>query len=186
MAQVSPPTVESRLKRMMDTGLIKRIAPILDHEKVRGGLTALITLKGPQAKLTEAAKQLMELEEVRGIYLSVGEAGMIIRVHVDDAEALQEFLSTHIGGTEGVTVAASNVITRIMKEEQPMVLKAGFTLRLRCDYCGGEVTGPALTLKVAGRERYLCCKGCLASYKEKYGKKIRTLQRAAGGHHHTV
>ena len=42
--EVSAPTVESRVKRLFRTGIIKKIAPILDIEKIIGGVSALVLL----------------------------------------------------------------------------------------------------------------------------------------------
>lgn len=47
-ALVSTPTVESRIRKVMDAGFIKRIIPVLDADKIERGLVSNVTLKVSQ------------------------------------------------------------------------------------------------------------------------------------------
>jgi|SRR5690349_5251785 transposase-like protein len=53
----------------------------------------------------------------------------------------------------------------------------GLKVRLKCDFCSGPVHGKPKVLRFAGFERFFCCMQCRASYKEKYGSRIRMLQK---------
>ena len=48
VVQVSTPTVESRLKRLFDMGVIKKISPVLDPDKIEHGIYVLINLRALQ------------------------------------------------------------------------------------------------------------------------------------------
>ncbi len=172
---VSTPTVKSRLKRMFNTGLIKKIAPIIDTEKLETGISALLLLKVQPSNIDKASAYLAKRDEVRTIFTTTGESNLTVRVVVNDPKALDDFLKTVIGAFEGVTLVASDVITRIVKEEPGVILKAGVTVKLNCDYCKGKIEGDPVTLRLDDSERYFCCKTCLSSYKEKYGSKIQSL-----------
>ena len=172
-ASVSTPTVESRVKRMMNMGIIKKIAPMLDPNKIKIGIVAIVTLRVETSKLDNVAAKLAEIEEVRNICQTTGESNLTIRIVVDSVDALNDFLSTKIAGLEGATVISSNIVTKTIKEEQEATIRPSMGLRLICDFCGSEIKGEPLILRINDQERYFCCKGCLEQYKEKYGAKMR-------------
>jgi DNA-binding Lrp family transcriptional regulator len=172
-ASVSTPTVESRVKRMMNMGIIKRIAPLLDPNKIELGIIAIVTLRVETPKLDNVATKLAELEDVRNICMTTGENNLTIRIVVENVDALNDFLSTKIAGLEGVTVVSSNIVTKTIKEEQEVVIRPRMGLRLICDFCGAEIKGEPQILRIDDQERYFCCKTCLEQYKEKYGARMR-------------
>ena len=90
MASVSTPTVESRLRRMIGTGLIRKIAPIIDPNKIEQGITSLISLHVDSSKIDSIANELSGLEEVRNVYPMIGESNLVIRVVAQGIPALQE------------------------------------------------------------------------------------------------
>ena len=165
---VTTPTVESRVKRMTDSGVIKKIAPILDIDKVEKGVAALLMLKVDLPKVNQILEKLAPLDEVRSVFLSTGEANMIVRVATSSNEAFQDFLNEKVG-TLGVDVVSSEVITRTVKDEQGVALYGEMAVALVCDFCGGEISGKPFTFNVGEGKRFFCCKTCLSSYKEKYG-----------------
>ena len=167
---VTTPTVESRVKKMTGSGVIKKIAPILDIDKVEKGVAALLMLKVELAKVNSVLERLAPLDEVRSVFLSTGEANVIVRVAASSNEAFQDFLNQRVASLD-VDVVSSEVITKTVKDEQGVALYGDMAVALVCDYCGGEVSGRPFTLNVGDSKRYFCCKTCLASYKEKYTKR---------------
>jgi len=71
-ALVSTPTVESCMRRMFDSGLIKKIIPLLDTDKIEQGVVSNVMLKVDFSKLEETLNVLDKIEEVRSIYLTAG------------------------------------------------------------------------------------------------------------------
>lgn len=165
---VTTPTVESRVKKMTESGVIKKIAPILDIDKVEKGVAALLMLKVELSKVNSVIEKLAPLDEVRSIFLSTGEANAIVRVAASSNESFQDFLNERVASL-GVDVVSSEVITRTVKDEQGVALYGEMAVALVCDYCGGEISGKPFTLNVEQGKRFFCCKTCLSSYKEKYG-----------------
>jgi DNA-binding Lrp family transcriptional regulator len=180
IVSVSTPTVESRLKRLFDMGVIKKISPVIDPEKIEQGIYVLINLKVDTAKIDDVSQRLAEMEEVRCVFQVTGDSNLTIRVVTDSMKSLQEFLTARISALPNSQLVSSNVITKIIKEEQGVVIRPNLGVRLKCDYCDGKIEGEPVRLKVGEQERYFCCKVCLASYKEKYGAKIEALSKPQG------
>ena len=170
---VTTPTVESMVKKMTESGIIKKIAPILDIDKVEKGVTALLMLKVELTKVDSVLGKLTPLDEVRSIFLSTGEANLIVRVATSSNESFQDFLSGRVASLE-VDVVSTEVITRTVKDEQGVALYGEMAVALVCDYCGGEISGKPFTLNVGEGKRFFCCKTCLSSYKEKYNTNTST------------
>ena len=165
---VTTPTVESRVRRMTESGVIKKIAPILDIDKVERGVSALLMLKAELTKVDTVLERLAPLEEVRSVFLSTGQANVIVRVATSSNEALQNFIKEKLASL-GVDLVSSEVIMRTVKDEQGVALYGEMAVALVCDFCGGEISGKPFTLNVEEGKRFFCCKTCLGSYKEKYG-----------------
>ncbi len=167
---VTTPTVESRVKRMTESGVIKKIAPILDIDKVEKGVAVLLMLKVELTRVDAVLEKLTPLDEVRSIFLSTGVANMVVRVATSSNEAFQDFLNRRVASL-GVDVVSSEVITRTVKDEQGVALYDEIAVALVCDFCGGEISGRPFTLNVGKGKRFFCCKTCLSSYKDKYRTK---------------
>ena len=167
---VTTPTVESRVKKMTESGVIKKIAPILDIDKVEKGVAALLMLKVNLSKVNAVVEKLAPLDEVRSVFLSTGEANVVVRVATSSNEAFQDFLNDKVASL-GVDVVSSEVITRTVKDEQGVALYGEMAVALVCDYCGGEINGKPFTLNVGEGKRFFCCKTCLSDYKQKFGVK---------------
>jgi DNA-binding Lrp family transcriptional regulator len=177
MTGVSTPTVESRIRRMQETGLIKKISPVFDPEKVAEGITALVAFRAEDANLSDTAAQLAEMEEVRSVFLTTGGSNLMVRLVVENAKDLQDFITSKTKEFGTLQTVSSQIVTRTLKDEQGVVVKSGMGIPLTCDYCSGEVTGKPFKMKVGYGERYFCCKTCLAAYKDKYGSRICALSK---------
>src|SRR5713226_2678034 len=69
-AGITTPTVQARVKRMMDEGLIRKISPIFDPSKFQDGLVFHLYLKVNSTEIEQIARKLESRSEVRGIYLT--------------------------------------------------------------------------------------------------------------------
>ena len=169
---VTTPTVESRVRRMTESGVIKKIAPILDIDKVEKGVAVLLMLKVELGKVNSTLVKLTPLVVVRSVFLSTGAANIVVRVASSSNVAFQKFLEEQVAPL-WADVVSSIVITRPLKDEQGVALYGEMAVTLVCDYCGGEISGKPFTLNVGVGKRFFCCKTCLGSYKEKYGRNIK-------------
>jgi len=174
---VSTPTVEVRYKRMVNTGFIRKIAPILDTDKVEIGIPAMLFMRVLSPRALEIAKELSGIEEVRNVFMASGDNNMIARVVVDKPESLEALIRKKISTIEGVKSVSSQLITRIVKDEQNVVVKSGLAVNITCNYCKGEIPKEPKILRFGDYERYFCCSSCLTLYREKYKSRIRALSQ---------
>lgn len=172
---ITTPTVKSRVRRMLDAGIIKKFSPILDVERIEDHTSALISFKVDLGHLEKMALYLSEFDEVRNIFVTSGDSNLIIRLVTPDNKSLQEFLNKHIAGLKGVNVMSSQIIMKTVKDEQGIALSKEIYVSLRCDTCGQDIKGEPLILNVGEGKRFFCCKSCLSMYKEKYKYRIEKL-----------
>ena len=177
MASVSTPTVESRVKRLFDTGLIRRIAAIIDTGKIEHGVYAVVVAKTTIQNLSITAKKLAALDNIRNVYTTSGDNNLLFTVFADSLVSLESFLSEKVASIEGVSVISYDVITAVAKDEPGAAIRPGWGIRVSCDQCGDHVKGDPVFLKVENMERYFCSKTCLAAYKERFGARILKLTK---------
>ena len=174
-AGITTPTVQARVQRMMDEGLIRRISPIFDPSKFQHGLVFQLYLKVNPAKIEEIARELEKRSDVRGIFLTTGENNLALRLVVDSLEELQQF--TKILDTEfGVKQNSTQMVVRIFKDDQAVVVRPGMGVHLKCETCNGPIPAKPFVLRVAGHERFFCCPMCLEKFQERYGPKLKGLK----------
>ncbi len=174
LSGVTTPTAEARIRRMMDSGLIRGISPILDASKFEQGIVCFLYLAVNPSDVEQTAEKLGKRQEVRGIYLTTGEDNLVLRVVVDSLNDLQQF-SEMLDREYGVKLHSSQMVVRAFKDDQAVILKPGMGVRLQCETCSGPITGKPFILKVAGRKRYFCCRMCIAKFREKYEVKLKGL-----------
>jgi len=176
-AGVTTPTVQARVKRLIDEGLVRKISPIFDPSKFQSGLLFHLYLKVNPAEIEEIARKLESRSEVRGIYLTTGENNLTLRVIFDSLEELQRFTET-LDRDFGVKQNSSQMVVRIFKDDQAVVLRPGMGVHLKCETCNGPVPSKPFVLRVGEHERFFCCPMCLEKFREKYETKLRGLELA--------
>ena len=174
-AGITTPTVQTRIKRMMDEGLILGVSPIFNPSKFQLGLVFQLYLRVNPAEIEEIARNLEKRLEVRGIYLTTGENNLTIRINVDSLEELQQFTET-LDREFGVEQNSSQMIVRIFKDDQAVIVRPGMMVHLKCETCNGPIPTKPFILKVAGNQRFFCCPMCLAKFREKYEPKLKELE----------
>jgi DNA-binding Lrp family transcriptional regulator len=175
---LTTPTVSARMARMLKAGMIKRFVPILSPDSVNRGVFALIVLKVDSSSAELLANDLSKLPEVENIYTTTGQ-GMTLKVALDDVSGLQAFLNRNLLGRHGVTVASSQIITSVVKEEPAPLSPTALTMNLRCDYCHEEVTRQRPYTIASGPSRYyFCCKTCRKAYLDKFGSRLAKTKRS--------
>ncbi len=173
---VSAPTVQSRVRRLLDAGVIKKIAPIIDLGKIEEYVLAAVEAKVEASKLSDVTDSLVHLDEVRSVYATSGEYNLMFFLVTDGLRSLQSFLTEKVSNIPGMSSVSYRVVTSIAKDDPTIPLRPGVGIRLTCDECGREISGEPEIMKVGESRRYFCCRTCLAAYKEKYGPRLRKLQ----------
>jgi len=177
---LSTPTVSQRLARMQKSGLIRGFIPVIDPGASHQVL-ALVKLKVPGSSARSVASKLAQMEEVAGVYLTTGDANLTIRVSSEDVRSLQRFLTGKILGSARGEVVSGDIITETIKEQPAPRLTRGAILKLKCDFCGGEVTADRpYNVRVGTTVHYFCCRTCRHSYLEKNRSKILSARLKMG------
>jgi DNA-binding Lrp family transcriptional regulator len=178
-ASLSTPTVSSRFERMKRAGLIQKFVPVFNLDaSENSGVIALVSLSVAAAMVSKIANLLARKQEVYGIFLTTGANNMMVKVSLPNAQSLQSFLTAADFKKYNVQVAGSQVITQTVKDEHPLPYAGEFKMKLQCDLCHGEIsTSRPYSIKVASTRYYFCCKTCRATYLEKHGERIRTVNK---------
>ncbi len=174
---LTTPTVSARMARMTKAGLIKKFVPILSADSVNRGVLALVSLRVDPTTAEKLAKDLAKLREVEDVYITTGQ-GITLKVALDGVQGLQSFLSKNVAGKHGLEVTSSQIVTSVVKEEPPSLLPSTLTMKLKCDYCHGEVTSSRPYTIAAGYSHYyFCCKTCRQAYLDKFGSRLAKTSR---------
>jgi DNA-binding Lrp family transcriptional regulator len=169
---VSTPTVEARFSRMKSIGVIKSIEPILDKDIIENQISALVFLKANLAHSNQIADELSAIPEVKRVYMTTGENNIIAKVVSERPETLEQLIREKIAPIEGINSISYQIITRTVKDSQSISIEEGMFLKLRCNFCDGEITKKPRRLEVDNQQRYFCCNSCLILYKQKYKGRI--------------
>ena len=81
--KVSTPTVESHFTRMKDIGLIKKIEPVLDLNKIENQVHALLYLTVDPSYSINIASSLSSFIEVKDVYTITGEYSIAIKLSLN-------------------------------------------------------------------------------------------------------
>jgi DNA-binding Lrp family transcriptional regulator len=172
---LTAPTVSARLARMMKSGMVKRFAPVINPESLDGSILAILTLKVAPGASEALASGLLPLREVEGVYATTGDSNMTLKVRLGSVRDLQSFVKAHLmPGKAAVT--ANQIVTETLKDEPPSLSSSSLSMKLTCEYCGGEISSERPYNIVSGPLRYyFCCRTCRKEYLEEHGPRLSKL-----------
>lgn len=162
---LSRPTVRRRIRRLVDSGIIKSFTIEVNENALRG-FQILCSFKADDVE--DIVRRLRNLKEVTDIYVTTGERNITCVARVADLKTLESLLEEFKG--YGVPFELSIVLS--LERRRPLPLIPRFA-KLACDYCGKEITGEPLLYTFRGRKYYLCCPTC---YRE-FSKKMRYVSK---------
>ena len=165
-ANVSLPTARTRIKRLIEIGVIKQFTTILDQEKLFGGVTALISLKCEVPDLKNVGGEIKQMDEVSDAYFTTGEHNLTVKVSVPDLKALDEFVTTKLGAVQGLKYVRSDMVTGTIKEHYDTPLRPGYGVRIPCQTCKKDIRGDMVKMNIGGHEFYFCCTSCAGLFKK--------------------
>ncbi len=165
-ANVSLPTARTRIKRLIDIGVIKQFTTILDQQKLFGGVTALISLKCGISDLRNIGEEVRQMDEVSDAYFTTGEHNLTVKVSVPDLKALEEFVTEKLGAVKGLLSIRSELVTGTVKEHHDSYLRPGHGVRIPCQTCKRDIRGDLVRSNIGGHEFYFCCTSCESIFKK--------------------
>jgi len=123
---LSPASVNERLKKLENAGVIRRYVAIVDPQAV--GLTVAayveVFIEHPKYEAAFLAR-LLELDEVLECHHITGEFSLLLKVRVRDIEALQQLLLHQINVIEGVRQTRTVMVLSTAKEECTLAIAPG-------------------------------------------------------------
>lgn len=121
----SPPTtVFQRVKRMKEREIIKKIVPLIDHDKLDYRLTAFITVSISDIKeLDRIAKELSKLDEVLDVHHVTGNGDLLLKIKVKGSTELKDFEVEKIGPIRGIKSISTTLSLGVFKEELSVKLR---------------------------------------------------------------
>jgi DNA-binding Lrp family transcriptional regulator len=119
---VSRNTIQLRMRRLEETGVLRGFSPIIDFEAIGAPVQALISLELDQRRLDHIVDGLRRLPEVLEVKIQAGREDLLVHVAIRSLEALQ-VLTSAIVDIEGVrkTTSTFSVSTPIPFRVQPLL-----------------------------------------------------------------
>lgn len=119
---VSRNTIQQRIRRLEDVGILRGFRPIIDLSAVGMPVQALISLELDQRRMAEVVRGLAALPEVIEVKLQAGREDLLVHVAIASLEALQP-LTASIVDIEGVrkTTSTFSVGTPVPYRLQPLL-----------------------------------------------------------------
>jgi Lrp/AsnC family transcriptional regulator, regulator for asnA, asnC and gidA len=118
---ISDATIQNRLKRMRERGIIERLTVIAKPEATGYVVTAIMLVQTDTEKHDEAKQALSELPEIAEVYSVLGEYDLFVKVWAKSLEELNRIINDHIRSVEGIEDLLEIVVVERVKEEAPPV-----------------------------------------------------------------
>ncbi len=118
---ISDATIQNRLKRMRERGIIERFTVIASPEATGYVVTAIMLVQTDTEKHDEAKTALSKLSEVSEVYSVLGEYDLFIKVWAKGLEELNRVINDDIRSIDGIEDLMEIVVVERVKEEAPPV-----------------------------------------------------------------
>ena len=125
---LSAAAVNERLRKLEQTGAIRRYAAVVDPNALGSDITAFVEVFIEHPRFEPAfLKRVLELDEVQECHHITGEFSLLLKVRVRDIESLQHLLLRELSAAEGVRQTRTTMVLSTVKEESfvPTGARAG-------------------------------------------------------------
>ncbi len=111
-------TVFERIRRMEQTGIIKKYTALIDNEKAGAKIiTAIVNIYTDPKESEVVAEKLSSMPQLVEVYTSLSEELLIIAKAVaQNQDALHDFIANFVAPLPGVLRIRTSIITRKYKE----------------------------------------------------------------------
>jgi DNA-binding Lrp family transcriptional regulator len=109
-------TVHNRVKKMMDIGVIKSFAAVLDPEKLGFDLTAVILMQVDGGHIIEIEKVIAKSRSVIAVYDTTGDYDIIVVAKFRSREELNGFIKETLK-MPFVRRSVTSIVLNVVKED---------------------------------------------------------------------
>jgi Lrp/AsnC family leucine-responsive transcriptional regulator len=115
---LSTAAVNERLKKLDQSGVIRRFTALVDPRAVGIQVTAFIEvfIEHPRYE-APFIQRILGLDEVQECHHITGEFSVLLKVRVPDMESLQRLVISQLNGAEGVRQTRTVMVLSTVKEE---------------------------------------------------------------------
>lgn len=113
---LAPSTIHSRLRKLMETGLIKRFTVAPDYEKLGFSLTALILLQVEGEKILDVGEYIARDPRVMQVYDITGDYDLAVVAKFRNIDELDSFIKT-VNRMKFVKRSVTSLSLRTIKED---------------------------------------------------------------------
>ncbi|MFQ5911818.1 MAG: Lrp/AsnC family transcriptional regulator [Nitrospinota bacterium] len=123
---LTSPSVAERIRRLESDGVIRGYAALLDFKELGKDITAFIHVSIEFPTFHDPFIQAIQgLNTVQECYRVTGEHAYILKVRVENTEALDRLLMERIRAIEGVNATVTSIVLASVKEEVAIPLAGG-------------------------------------------------------------
>ncbi len=121
---MAPSAVLERIRRLEKKKVIKKYSLLLDPGEVGKDLLAFVIVKanGPIVD-RKTAKDLAKISEVQEVHIVAGEDCYLVKLRVQNTEALTELLRTKFAAIKSVRSTNTTIVLETVKETSELVIE---------------------------------------------------------------
>jgi len=108
-------TVRLRVKKLIERGVIRKFAALINPFKTGYSIVAFIAVDVEPSRINEAVVELEKLPEVDVLGIATGAHDILMQVTVRDLQELERFLIEKLGKIEGVRSTETSILTSVRK-----------------------------------------------------------------------
>jgi Lrp/AsnC family transcriptional regulator, leucine-responsive regulatory protein len=115
--KMAPSAVLERIRRLENKKIIKKYTVAIEPKEVNKDLLAfvLVRVTGPIVD-QRPAKELSKIKEVQEVHIVAGQDCFLVKVRVQNTEALTELLRTKIAAIKSISSTSTTIVLETVKE----------------------------------------------------------------------
>ncbi|MEM2934667.1 MAG: winged helix-turn-helix transcriptional regulator [Methanocellales archaeon] len=159
---VTTPTINSRIKRLKDIGVVKRFTLELDLKQLNF-VKAQLLLSVDLGNVKSVVKELRSVPLVGDIYTTSDSEFGVIAMIEGNVEAIFKFISEF--KLENIKAWKVLFLKQVAAGSQALDLEIA---SIECAYCGGIIAGEGVKRKIENKFYHFCCDICRREFENKY------------------